>query len=52
MFQVYSKVICLHTYTCVYVCVCVYIYILFILFLIPSIVVYYKILNTVPCAIQ
>ena len=26
MFQVYSKVICLHTYTCVYVCVYIYIY--------------------------
>ena len=51
MFQVYSKVICLHTYTCVYVCVCIYIYI-YILLLTPSIVVYYKILNTVPCAVQ
>ena len=51
MFQVYSKVICLHTYTCVYVCVCVYIYI-YILLLTPSIGVYYKILNTVPCAVQ
>ena len=32
-------------HVCVCVCVC-------ILFLVPSFVVYYKILNTVPCAIQ
>ena len=43
MFQVYSKVIKLYIYMCVYI----YIY-----FRLCSIIGYYKILTIVPCAIQ
>ena len=52
-FLVYNKVIQLYIYIyiCICVCVCIYIYI-HILFHIFSIMIYYRILSVVPCAIQ
>ena len=54
MCQAYSKVIqlCRYVYMCAYVCVCVCIYIYIFFFRFFSIIVYYKILSIVPCAIQ
>ena len=47
MFQGYSEVLLLFMYIHIYVCVCVYVFFRFF-----SILVYHKIVNIVPCAIQ
>ena len=55
-FLVYCKVIQIYMYMCVCVCVCVFIYIYvsvyIYVYLFLSSMVYYKILNLTPCAVQ